>query len=157
MKILLLTTLPNNVNKQLLLITSDIVAIDFATLCLDKQEFLAQLHTIVSNTHFNLLITYRCPYIIPLATRVLVDKCINIHPVALPEFAGANPWRKLQLSGRNTSEVVVHLMADKPDSGTIIAKAKYEFSDFSGARNIADETAANLIVQQLKQSIYEEH
>jgi len=147
MRVLLLTTLPNKVAEMLERQSSFTVdVIDFNRVDKNKNEFLAGLRQIVADKHYAILLSYRCPWIIPADIRAEVKHCINIHPLSLPEFKGLNPWKKLLTSGRTTSEVVIHLMNDEPDSGKIMARRSYRFEgDLQTVRSTADKTAASLL------------
>lgn len=154
MKCLLLTTVPNAVSDALcsaaLPEKADII--DWAEFS-DKKSFLYEVQKTATRDTYDLLITYRCPYIIPSRIREYFGRCINIHPVALPEFAGINPWEKVKAANIMESEVTVHIMTDEADKGDILCTKSYSFESFDAARNIADSTAAHLILEWIKKHV----
>lgn len=52
--------------------------------------------------------------------------CINIHPSLLPKYRGADPIRGPILNGDKVSGVTIMQMADKLDSGDILAQEELE-------------------------------
>lgn len=148
MKIFLVTTGPNSVIDGLSSFTIDII--DLGHEFLDKPAFLSTLHSKVSVAEQEILVTYRCPYIIPEDIRDYFKLCINIHPLSLPEYAGLNPWPKFMKSGEKESEVVIHEMTDSIDNGTVIATMKYEKGkDLAYTRMLADAAATRLILDTI--------
>ena len=55
--------------------------------------------------------------------------CINIHPSLLPKYRGADPIRGPILNGDKTSGVTIMQMADKLDSGDILAQEELELDE----------------------------
>lgn len=146
MNIILITTLPNSLYNELK--KADYLSIDlldFNDSPMNKTQFLTELGYKIESKEYQLLITYRCPYIIPSYIRDKVGECINIHPVSLPEFRGLNPWKNFMKSGKKASEAIVHLMVDSPDDGKIIARWPYYFDSAKNAR----ETSDRIISQKL--------
>lgn len=152
MKILLVTTLPNLVYRELL--KDDNVSIDLIDIgesSMDKNQFLSVLDSNVYLNDYQLLITYRCPYYIPDNIREKIGKCINIHPLSLPMYKGLNPWKKFLDSGEHQSEAVVHLMTDAFDSGEIIARWPYTFDNPDDARGVSDSIISKNLPQFIRQ------
>lgn len=146
MKLLLLTTLPNQVyNRLRSLDFLDLDVIDFSQVEITKSRFHAMLLDTVQKKHYTMMLTYRCPYVILREIREKVDCCVNIHPVSLPEFAGVNPWEKLKRSGQRHSEVMLHLMEEIPDSGKVLCSRPYNFDNIEEGRRTADIVASELI------------
>ena len=152
MRLLLLTTLPNQVCNRLCdLDFPDLDIIDFSLAYSNKSDFLTMLLDKVQKKHYTMMLTYRCPYVIPSEIRKHVECSVNIHPVSLPEFAGANPWEKLKKSGKRESEVVLHLMEDIPDIGKVLRRKPYNFDRIEEGRTIADAAAAELLYEYIRQ------
>lgn len=150
MKLLLLTTLPNQVYNRLRnLDFLDLDIIDFSQIEINKARFLTMMHDTVQKKHYSMMLAYRCPYVILREIREKVDCCVNIHPVSLPEFAGCNPWEKLKRSGQKQSEVILHLMEDIPDSGKVLCRKAYNFDNIEEGRTIADAIAAEVIYEYI--------
>lgn len=151
MDLILITTLPNQVASNLQSVQNlRIKIIDTGQYeNFDNEDFESHLLKLVTSANYDLLLTYRCRFIIPAKIRKYCKRCINIHPTRLPEFAGLNPWIKVKDSGITASEVSIHDMTNQPDCGKIIATKNYSFDNFEQARFIADMTAAELITELL--------
>lgn len=147
LNVLLVSTLPNAFHRALAeridiaLHVYDFAAAGFPS----KAAFLAELAKMTGKENFDLLITYRCPYIIPADVRSRFGRCINIHPLPLPAFAGANPWPRFLASGLTRAEAVAHELTDSPDAGPVIARAPYSVTSHSTARQTADAATPGLI------------
>lgn len=145
-KVLLVTSLPNLVCEMLKAMDGvDLCIMDCSERTLNKSVFCVNLLKLVKRVSFAMMVTYRCPYVVPSEIRAHVDMCINIHPLSLPEFAGLNPWEKFRESGMTGSEVVAHIMEDEPDTGRVISRKSYTFDDIESAREVADVAASELI------------
>lgn len=154
MNVLFVTTTPNRLYDSLMNLNFlSIETVDFSATHLDKADFLNILESHVCKKSYQLLITYRCPYIIPSSIRGRIDNCMNIHPVSLPEFSGSCPWEKLKMSGVKSSEVVAHLMEDIPDSGKIVERWPYAFETVDEAREVADILISEMFPQWIH-SVY---
>ena len=124
---------------------------DFAEKPWKKRWFLAWLEEFVGIERPDMLITYRCPYIIPERILMHIKEAYNIHPLAVPEFAGLNPWTHFRESGRKSSEAVLHRMRADADSGEIIMTRQYSFSHYHEMRDTADRASALLFERLMKQ------
>ena len=94
MFILLVTTSTNAVRAALEREkTIKLLTIDCATLGVNVLE---AIERIFHDSIPDLLITYRCPYILP---KRIFEQChigsFNIHPSLLPKYPGLNPWDKI--------------------------------------------------------------
>lgn len=147
LNVLLVSTLPNAFHSALAertdiaLLVYDFAAAGFPS----KAAFLAELAKMTDKENFDLLITYRCPYLIPADVRSHFGRCVNVHPLPLPDFAGANPWPRFLASGLTRAEAVAHELTDSPDAGPAIARAPYTVTSPSTARQTADAATVRLI------------
>lgn len=95
------------------------------------------------------LLTYRCPYIIPeeLYSKA-ADGAYNIHPSLLPAYPGLNPWTKIFEDKVSVSGVTLHRIDRIPDTGEIICQNQFRITEddtLETARNKADITAVELL------------
>lgn len=147
LNILLVSTLPNAFHSVLAERTDiGLHVYDFgATGFPSKADFLAELAKMTDKENFDLLITYRCPYLIPADVRSHFGRCVNIHPLPLPDFAGPNPWPRFLASGLTRAEAVAHELTDSPDAGPVIARIPYTVTSPATARQTADAATPGLI------------
>jgi len=101
----------------------------------------------------DLLITYRCPFVIPchLFSKARMG-AYNIHPSLLPKYRGLNPWKAMFRNGEREGGVTIHRLANEADAGeTIVQKAfEIESSDtIETARQKADTLATEMLSQLL--------
>lgn len=155
MNAFLITTLPNRVAEALTETEGlGLTVFDVARYGDDRKSFIENLD-VISNagTGHLLLLTYRCPHIIPASIRRRFLRCLNIHPLPLPEFAGLNPWDNFLSSGKKEGETVLHEMTEIPDTGRIISKKAFTFTNPEDARDIADQCAADMIKKFLLNAV----
>lgn len=145
MEIMLITTGPNMVAEKMTEMDAEII--DLGKNFLTKSALLSALRSHLPKCRQKaVLITYRCPYIIPSDIRSHFKVCMNIHPLSLPKYAGLNPWPQFMESGDTESEVVIHEMTDTPDSGNILATMKYTATaDMPATRRSSDIAASKLL------------
>lgn len=148
-QILLVTTLPSQVSNVKIPSETELSIFDFSSKPLNKKNFITWLESYIHSEYVEILITYRCPYIIPARIIDTLRECVNIHPLALPQFAGLNPWKKFMASGVNYSEAVLHRLDYMADTGEIIMREPFSFTYFSEARTKADSAAASLFEKYL--------
>lgn len=98
---------------------------------------------------FDLLVSYKLNRIIPMD---IVGRFtfggVNIHPSLLPRYPGANPWFQMYYNMDLDTGVTVHRIAEKPDSGNIIARQSFRMESgqpLPVAIKNADNIAAHLI------------
>lgn len=145
MKVLLLSTLPNQVHHALSEASeAEVTVIDFSK-GISRTALLAKISALLRERSFDVLLTYRCPYIIPREIFEQFPVAFNIHPLPLPEFSGLNPWDAFLSSGHTNGEAVLHRMTSQPDDGEIIATEPFTFTSPSDARAAADRAASRLI------------
>lgn len=99
----------------------------------------------------DLLITYRCPFILPKS--IFEQSHIgsyNIHPSLLPKYPGLNPWEKIFHNKERESGVTLHQMTEHIDAGNIVFQSSFiieESDTIESARMKADEIAAELVLK----------
>ena len=99
----------------------------------------------------DLLVTYRCPFILP--KRIFEQSHIgsyNIHPSLLPKYPGLNPWEKIFHNKERESGVTLHQMTEHIDAGNIVFQSSFiieESDTIESARMKADEIAAELVLK----------
>lgn len=116
---------------------------------MSKHALCDQIASIINKDSYDILLTYRCPYIIPEGIFQQFAIRMNIHPLPLPKYAGLNPWDSFFESGCKQAHAVLHNMANQPDAGEIIMQESYSFQTCREARDIADEAAAKMIEKYL--------
>lgn len=96
------------------------------------------------------LLTYRCPYIIPENLYACASYgAFNIHPSLLPAYPGLNPWGKILEDGLRESGVTLHRICSIPDAGEILAQEIFEMTPadtLMSAREKADAAAVKLLI-----------
>lgn len=75
----------------------------------------------------DLLLTYRCPCLIPksLYSQARIG-AFNIHPSLLPKYPGLNPWEEIFHNKECESGITIHFLSEKPDSGSIVLQEKFQ-------------------------------
>lgn len=125
-RVLLVTTGLNSVRLQLEdLCGSDLLSVDCSVT--SRHDLFLYLQ----NLSYDILITYRCPYIL---TKDIIDRAtitaLNIHPSLLPAYAGLNPWEKMIRNSEKNGGVTIHVLTADVDQGRII-KREFLNLDFS--------------------------
>ena len=148
MRILLITTLPNRV-AQVLSPMADIIP------CCPYELIGPRLKEYMQQHRLDILVTYRCPYIVPreIYTQPIMG-AYNIHPSLLPKYKGLNPWEDIVRAKETMTGITIHCLTDNVDSGDIVAQKEFIIDptmplDLLRAR--ADEEAAILIQYYLNQ------
>lgn len=145
MKMLLISTLPNRVYDTLSEMANvELSVIDLSS-GLTRQSLYSEIRMKLTQQPYNLLLTYRCPYIIPQEIYSQFRIRLNIHPLPLPEYAGLNPWERFLNSGHRQAEAVLHHLEAFPDAGGIVRKQSYSFNNSSDAREVADTASAKMV------------
>lgn len=148
-RILLVTTSPTEVCNIRIPPDIKLSVFDFSQHNLHKRNFLDWLENYILSKNVEILITYRCPYIIPTRIIDLLYEGVNIHPLKLPQFSGINPWEKFKASGNNSSEAVLHKLECMADTGEILMREPFSFTSFCYARRNADYAASVLLKNYL--------
>lgn len=148
MTVLLLSTLPNMV-ADMLCRHANVEVID----CCDYRTIEARLRSSVERHIPDMLITYRCPYIIPNDIFTLPPLgAYNIHPSLLPKYKGVNPWEAIFANKEPITGVSIHRLTDQIDSGEVVLQQAFPI-DYNlttkAIRNQSDSLAASLLLQLL--------
>lgn len=149
MKILIITTKPNAVwnalskKEGLDLYTVDCSSIGIPSIaeCVKNavREFKPEL-----------LLTYRCPYIIPESVYgTTLYGAYNIHPSLLPLHSGLNPWKSIMNDKSKLNGVTIHRIERVADAGEIFLQKSYSLEGlgFDEARQAADDLAGEMVVE----------
>ncbi len=142
--IVLITTGNNQVREWFLNYISCVTVID-CDLIHNKQQLLEAIQAIHS---FDILITYRCPYILPRWAYTHAMHAFNIHPSLLPKYAGLNPWEEIFAAHEKQGGVTIHRLTEHVDAGEIIVQEAFEITaedTIESARKKADMLAAKLV------------
>lgn len=155
MKILLVTS-GNNKVRNLLEAWKfpDVTTFDLSTLLRpSKQDCIYAINTYITDEPYDLLITYRCPYILPIQ---LIQKFsrggYNIHPSLLPKYAGLNPWIEIFKNKEQVGGVTLHRLDEEFDKGEIVRQSEFTISqtdDISSAREKADSIACDMLLEYI--------
>lgn len=147
MKVLLVTTSTNAVRTALKQDNSvELIVIECTA---KKSVTLEMIEQICRETFPDILITYRCPYILP--KRIFGQARLgayNIHPSLLPKYAGQNPWHEIFLYHEREGGVTLHRMTEQVDAGRIICQSSFlieESDTIDSARLKSDKEAAKII------------
>ena len=144
MHILLITTLPNKVASAL---REKADVID----CRNYNTIAERLQSYRMHCTPDLLITYRCPYILP--SEIYVDVplgAFNIHPSLLPKYKGLNPWEAIIRNNEKESGVTIHRITEAIDGGEIMMQQTFAINTsfpLNVLRAQADEIAAEMIIE----------
>lgn len=155
MKIILLTTLPNRVASALECLLKENLYIFDITKVKDKKNVI--LKSIYNNSP-DILITYRCPYILPdEIITALPFGAYNIHPSLLPKYKGCNPWTEIFNNHESTSGVTLHRITKKIDCGMIVFQESFNINaddNVKSARDKADKIAEKIAINFVKNLNY---
>lgn len=113
-----------------------------------KESFLSGLRDLLHESAAQVLITWRCPYILPQEIFSIPEYgAFNLHPSLLPRYPGLNPWDEIYRNGETATGVTLHRMTDRIDSGEIISQVQFSILDmeYERAREISDRTAAAIL------------
>lgn len=156
MKILLVTTLPNKIHEFLQcredLILKVLDCSQYITKGKDKQKLsiikrhvLSEIRSISSKGDIDVLITYRCPFMLPSDIfNQTVYGAYNVHPSLLPKYSGANPWKDIYRNKESISGVTLHAIDEGVDTGDIIFQRKFKLildKDVNYHRKIVESLA----------------
>ena len=153
MKILFVTTGWSHVLATLgTLPQVELHTLDCGSFPYSRKEFRSQLGTVFGASPIELLITYRCPYIVPTDFLSKAVQGLNIHPSLLPEGKGLNPWEEILSRRRNSCGVTIHQLTEHVDEGEVLLRepCPLSFADtLETAREKTDRLAARMIQRLL--------
>lgn len=152
MRVLLVTTGTNKVRATLTGLDSIILEVVDVLECGQegKKKFLSELKTRVETYAPDMLLVWRCPYILSSDIYTLPRYgAFNLHPSLLPEYKGLNPWDAVYGNNEKETGVTLHRISDIADSGEIICQDKFTIAgmDLESAREEADSIAARLVLR----------
>ena len=149
MLVILVTTSDNAVRTTLELEQGiTLMTIDCAATNYKASKIIEEL---LSNTITDILITYRCPIILPhiIFSRPRIG-AFNIHPSLLPKYPGLNPWEELFRNQEREGGVTLHWITEAVDAGPIVFQRSFpieETDTVETARLKADKLAAEMVSQ----------
>lgn len=149
MKILIITTKPNAVWNAL----SEMEGLDIREIDCSSVEIRSIgecVNTAVQEFNPELILTYRCPYILPESVYGTASYgAYNIHPSLLPLHPGLNPWNSIINDKSRINGVTIHRIENVADAGEIILQKSYSLEGlgFDEARQIADDIAGDMVVE----------
>ena len=134
--------------------SSDVTTFDLSALpLLSKTSCIQGISKHIASERYDLLITYRCPYILPAGLFLKFPLGgYNIHPSLLPDYSGLNPWIEIFKNKDRTGGVTLHRLEEQVDQGEILRQAKFELSQtdtIASAREKADRVACDLLLELL--------
>ncbi len=147
MKVLVITRLPNAVWDAITSLRA-IVAnlVDWSA---DLDSIQDKIRDAINNFQPDLILTYRCPYILPKAIYTKARYgAYNIHPALLPRYPGLNPWPEIMRDKDMINGVTLHRIDNHIDAGEIVAQCSYSIRGMScnEARVAADKIAGNMVM-----------
>lgn len=160
MQILLITTIPNRICEYLqCLECAKVDTVDCSTyatkrdkkkdLAIKKDDVMAAIRNILKNDNTDIIITYRCPFLLPFEIYSRAKKgAYNVHPSLLPKYPGLNPWYDIFRNHEREGGVTLHQITRHIDAGRIISQLSFaidESDTVDSARNKADIEAAKLL------------
>lgn len=145
MNVLLLTTLPNRVATTLSnMLENKLLIVDVSKV----DDKMTTIMKIIHEYAADMLITYRCPYILPMdMIAALPLGAYNIHPSLLPKYKGLNPWKEIFRNHETESGVTLHRIIKDIDCGPVVSQKSFVIASTDTiitARNKADLLAAEL-------------
>lgn len=146
MKVLLITTPPNAVLSALEIL--DDVELFIVNCACDVNVIKSRVFNIVKSISPDIILTYRCPYILPydVYSKPRLGS-YNIHPSLLPKHPGLNPWKDIMNDESQINGVTLHRINDNIDNGEIIFQHSYSIATMNveSARHVADDIASKLV------------
>lgn len=155
MKILLITTPPNAVLSSLAMLED--IELHFVDCTDARKNIHNRVSHAVESVSPDIIITYRCPYILPYEIFSLPRLgSYNIHPSLLPNHSGLNPWEGIMNDATKMNGVTLHRISQNVDQGEIIAQSSYSIVDmcYECARQMADDIAGTMISDFIKKFSY---
>lgn len=149
-KVLLVTTGDNAVRMALSEMKSiDLWVVDvYDCQSATQKSFLMDLRDILLKSGAHVLLTWRCPYIIPSDIFMVPEYgAFNLHPSLLPAYPGLNPWDAIYRNGETVTGVTLHKMSIQADAGEIVRQERFSIAGipYEDARTISDMVASNMI------------
>lgn len=158
-KVLLITTGQNAVRNTIAAMEGiDLGVVDMSDYqSCTKESFLMDLRDILKRLAAQVLLTWRCPYILPSdIIKVPEYGAFNLHPSLLPKYPGLNPWDEIYRNGETVTGVTLHRMTMQADAGDIICRQEFSILGvaYEEARKISDTIAGTMICDFLKHILF---
>ena len=149
-KVLLVTTGNNAVRMALSAMKHiDLCVVDMNDYqSVTQKIFLMDLKDILLKSAAQVLLTWRCPYILPSDIFTVPEYgAFNLHPSLLPAYLGLNPWDAIYRNGETVTGVTLHKMSIQADAGEIVCQERFSIAGipYEDARMISDTVASNMI------------
>lgn len=147
MKVLVITRSPNAVWNAIKSMRSVVASLVDWSANLDSIH--EKIRDAINNFQPDLILTYRCPYILP---RAIYTKArygaYNIHPALLPKYPGLNPWPEIMRDRDMINGVTLHRIDNHIDAGEVISQQSYSIRGMNcnEARLAADKIAGEMVV-----------
>lgn len=146
LNLLLITTLPNSVFEYIK--TCKELVLHVIDLKDNYSNIGEQIEDFILNQKTDLILTYRCPYILPEKYYSVPSLgAYNIHPSLLPKYPGLNPWTNIFACKERINGVTLHKISSNVDAGEIIYQESYKIKEYDTidiVRQNADRIAAKL-------------
>lgn len=114
-----------------------------------KRKLLSAIRTVIDTENVDMVLTYRCPCIIPQNIYGKARKgAFNIHPSLLPKYAGANPWIAIYNNKEKKSGVTLHVIDNGIDTGRIIFQREFDMrldKDIKYHQDIVEKNACEML------------
>lgn len=149
-RVLLITTGQNAVRNTLSAIEHiDLCVVDMRDYQSEtKESFIKDLWKILQRSEAQVLVTWRCPFILPTEIFSVPEYgAYNLHPSLLPAYPGLNPWDEIFRNGEIVTGVTLHRMTTQADDGEIIYQQEFSIlgAAYEEAREISDTVAGTMI------------
>lgn len=136
--------------------TTDLAVIDCVSDASSGKRYIgkSELYSLIMKLKVDILLTYRCPYILP--NEIMLKPRLgayNIHPSLLPNYSGLNPWDDIYRNKESVSGVTLHKMAEVVDSGKILFQESFPITigeSLDHARDKADSIASDMVARLLE-------
>lgn len=113
-----------------------------------KESFLADLLKLLRRSEAQVLVTWRCPFILPAEIFTFPEYgAYNLHPSLLPAYPGLNPWDAIFRNGEIVTGVTLHRIAMQADKGEVVCQQEFSILGvaYEEARKISDRVAGTMI------------
>lgn len=148
MKVLVITRPPNAVWDAIKSLRSTVASlVDWSA---DLALIQEKVQIAINDFQPDLILTYRCPYILPKAIYTKTRYgAYNIHPSLLPKYPGLNPWPEIMRDKDQLNGVTLHRIDNHIDAGEIVAQRSYSIRGMNcnEARVAADRIAGNMVIR----------
>lgn len=113
-----------------------------------KEYFLTDLRDTLKAFATQVLLTWRCPYILPSDIFTIpIYGAFNLHPSLLPAYPGVNPWDAIYRNGEIVTGVTLHKITMQADDGEVVCQKDFSILGvpYEEARKISDSVAGTMV------------